>query len=366
MAPVFTKAALLGGLCRGERGGRGPVFVNLDLVSRCNNVCLGCFYHGEGASGSDGGEMPVELAMRLASELTRMGVAEVVMAGEGEPMLHPRFFDVIAGLRRAGLRTQVFTNGISLDGDTIARIVPSGIDVLRVSIWAVNAAEHERWHPGVSTRMLAKRLNGIRGLANACRASRHAPELWLQFPINRENLGALDDRVALAIESGVGAVGFSYYRAYGSPLEHLALDREDWPTVRLAFDRTLPRLRAASIRHDADTFLDRVRLGRESLRTPCYAPWFACSIRVNGDVSVCPRCTTPVGNVTVSRLQRIWRGPDYCAFRRQAMRQTPAARSWPACECANCCWTRDNLRAHRVFKWIAPLAWRREDEERHS
>jgi MoaA/NifB/PqqE/SkfB family radical SAM enzyme len=362
MASLFGKAALLGGLLRGERAGRGPLFVNLDLVARCNNTCLGCFYHYEDSkppsTGRDAGgdELPFDAATRLAGELGRLGVTEVVMAGEGEPLLHSRFFDVIAALKKAGLRTQVFTNGILLDETMTRRIARSGIDILRVSLWAVNEAEHARWHPGVSPRMLDKRLCGIRALADARKAAPAGFQLSLQMPINRENLGALDRRIDIAIESGAAAVGFGYYRAYGTPLDYLALGPEDCTAVSAAFRPAVARLDAAGIHHDAATFLQRVRLGLAWLETPCYAPWYACSIRVNGDVLVCPRCPVPMGNLGMSSLADIWRAADYRAFRRIAMRQTPAEGKLESCECANCCWVRDNLRVHRVFRWLAPVA----------
>jgi len=359
MASLLGKARLLASLLRGEDTRRGPVYVNVDLVSRCNNVCLGCFYHSEGAAEPGGGEMPFELATRLARELRDLGVAEVVMAGQGEPLLHSRFFDVISAFKRAGLRTQVFTNGLLLDDQMVRRIVSSGIDVLRVSLWAITEAEHTRWHPGIDARMHGKRLDGIRALAKACGDSRGVPEVWLQIPINRENLGALDRRVDFIIESGVRAAGFGYYRAYGSPLDYLALGPDDWTAVSAAIRPAVARLEAAGVRHDAGAFLDRVRMGLDLLHMPCYVPWYACSISVTGDVLICPRCPELLGNLGASRLAEIWLGAGYRAFRRKAMRQTPSQGGWQDCACANCCWPRDNLRVHRIFRWFRPVSrWR--------
>jgi MoaA/NifB/PqqE/SkfB family radical SAM enzyme len=136
------------------------------------------------------------------------------------------------------------------------------------------------------------------------------------------------------------------------------------PAVRAAFRPALTRLDAAGIRHDADVFLERVRLGLAWLNTPCYAPWYACSIRVNGDVLVCPRCRVPMENLNASSLADIWSGVEYRGFRRQAMRQTPAEGKWASCDCANCCWVRDNLRVHRYFRWFEPIVHRRAGKDR--
>jgi radical SAM protein with 4Fe4S-binding SPASM domain len=361
MPSLLSKARLLGSLLRGENTRQGPIFLNLDLVNRCNNACLGCYYHRSGAfePGHGGDELPFDLAARLARELGDLGVSEVVMAGQGEPLLHTRFFDVMSALRQAGLRTQVFTNGILLDERMVRRIASSGISVLRASLWAITEAEHERWHPGIDVRMLDKRLAGIRALARACRDTAGAPEVCLQLPINRENLSMLDRRIDFAIESGATAVSFGYYRAFGSPLEYLALGPDDSPTVSAAFKPALARLKAAGIRHDAGGFLERVRLGLATLGVPCYAPWYACSIRVNGDVLVCPRCAEPMGNLHASSMADIWRGARFREFRRQAMRQTPAAGGCQNCECVNCCWVRDNIKVHRIFRRFAPATrWR--------
>ncbi|MCE5306560.1 MAG: radical SAM protein [Acidobacteriales bacterium] len=355
MASLIGKVRLLASLMWGEDTRRGPLYVNVDLVSRCNNVCLGCFYHSEGASGIAAGEMPFELVTRLARELSGLGVAGVIMAGQGEPLLHPRFFDVIATFKQAGLRTQVFTNGLLLDDPTVQRIVSSGIDVLRVSLWAITGTEHERWHPGIDARMCGKRLDGFRALAKACRDPR-GPEVWLQMPINRENLGGLDRRIDFVIESDAKAAGFGYYRAYGSPLDYLSLRPEDLTTVRAAFKPALARLKAAGVRHDAEVFFERVRLGLDALAVPCYAPWYACSIRVTGDVLICPRCPEPLGNLNASSLADIWRGAGYRAVRRKAMRQTSSQGGWQDCACANCCWPRENLNVQRIFRWFQPVS----------
>ena len=51
------------------------------------------------------------------------GTPEVTLSGEGEPLLHPRFFDIVDCFRRARITMQAFTNGSLIDEPMARQIV---------------------------------------------------------------------------------------------------------------------------------------------------------------------------------------------------------------------------------------------------
>src|SRR5204863_461564 len=99
MSSAVQKIRMLGGMLTGERAFTGPAYVVLDLTRRCNTKCVGCWYHCVQERQPTPGDhsvrdLPVALLQRLASELSGMGTAEIFLLGEGEPLLHPGFFEI--------------------------------------------------------------------------------------------------------------------------------------------------------------------------------------------------------------------------------------------------------------------------------
>jgi MoaA/NifB/PqqE/SkfB family radical SAM enzyme len=363
MASIPDKLALLRGLLEGQTAYRGPFFVGVDVTRRCNTICLGCAYHCKVSGHPVTGdrtlqEMPLDLARSLAGDLAQLHVQEVVMAGEGEPLLHSRFIDVVTAFKEAGLRVQVFTNGILLDDNLARRIVAAGLDRLNVSFWAVTPEEHAKWHPGLSVEALDQRTRGVAAVRLAKQEARASlPRLTLQMPIHRENLGSLSDRVDLALKTGCDAVGFGYYRHHESPFEGLALRPEDADVTSRELGLASARLRSAGIHHNAGVLLERVRLGLSWLRVRCYAPWFSARVRVDGRVQPCPSCDFAMGTVGEQAFAEIWHGPLYRDFRRRCSTRTPDAGL--GCDCRNCCMVANNGAIQRVFRWFEPFARRR-------
>jgi cyclic pyranopterin phosphate synthase len=368
MASLSGKLALLRGLLDGQTAYRGPFFVAVDTTRRCNNVCLGCFYHcresGHAVEGDQSiQELPLDLARSMARDLARSGVKEVVMAGEGEPLLHSRFIDVLAAFKEPGLRVQVFTNGILLDDNMAHRMVSAGVDDLHVSFWAVTPEEHSRWHPGMNPGALQQRIRGAAAVTQAKKAAQSRfPKLTLQVLVNRENLPGLSTRADLALEIGCDSVQFAYFRHYGSSFEGLSLGPEDEETAAREFGLAARRLDAAGIRHDAGKFLARLRMGNSWLRTPCYAPWYTCHIRVDGNVHSCPRCEFAMGSLRERTFAEIWNGARFKEFRRRCGSRTPEAGL--GCACENCCVIENNQEVHNVFRWFKPVARRWPEPDR--
>jgi radical SAM protein with 4Fe4S-binding SPASM domain len=305
-------------------------------------------------------ELSVALLERLAPELGRMGTSEVFLLGEGEPLLHPGFFDVVAAFKRAGMTVRCFTNGTLLTADVCRRLVASGLDTLLLSVWAVTREEHEKNHPGVTLAHLQKRRDAVRFLAEAKRAAGSpTPTLRLQFVLNRHNCANVEGRVAFALASECDEVGFGIFRDYGGMFEHLAVGDGDRPALEAALDGARAAFAARGIRHDIPQYLERLAMGPETwTKLPCYAGWYASQIKADGTVLPCAHCAAPMGNLAESSFAEIWNGPAYRAFRRAGLLR-PDEDRLAHCDCVNCCQVTDNLRVGRYFDPIRPWVARR-------
>lgn len=362
MATLKSKLALLRGLLSRDAAYTGPTWVALDMTRRCNTVCLGCFYHCIQPRDPSPGDpkvedLPFELAERLSKELAQLHTPEVILLGEGEPLLHPRYLDVIGSFKKAGLRVQSFTNGTLVDEEMAERLVDSRLDVLNVTFWAVNEEEHAYWHPGVSLSHLDHRRRALARLASAkSRKNQRSPRINIQLPLNRNNFTNLEERVNLVLASGCEEMTFGFFRDWGGEFEDRCLLPKDGENMREGLQSAKNRFEAAGIEHNVDEYMARIRWGADAWRSvPCYAGWYQSYVKVDGTVLACGHCSLAMGNLHERPFAEIWNRPAYKEFRRLSSNPEGLLSLRDPCNCANCCLWSHNVRVHRAFRWLAPL-----------
>ena len=158
---------MLRGLLDGAKAYNGPVLAGLDVTTLCNIHCAGCFFHyiQERASYKKNNiqaDISLNLVQKICHEISLLGTRKVILLGEGEPFLHPNLEQIITTFKRARFEVKLLMNGTLLTRKKVATIVKSGLDELGISFWAVNQDEHIKCHPGISTGLIEKRLEGIR------------------------------------------------------------------------------------------------------------------------------------------------------------------------------------------------------------
>jgi len=353
---------LLRGLIHGERSFSGPDWVALDITRKCNNICLGCFFHCVQERELSPGdqqirELSIELAQKLSRELAALHTPEIVLVGEGEPLLHPDFFSIVASFKQADLQVQAFTNGTLIDEKIAEKIVSSGLDIINVTFWAINAAEHEKWHPGIPLDYLTRRSKAVELLKQAkIRAKTKHPFIRMQMPLTRYNYKNIIPRAKLACSLGCDAVVFGYFRDWEGRFSDLCLLPGDIEKIRDDLQAVKKILRSCNIKQNIKQYLAHALLGPEAWsKTPCYTGWYESYVKVDGTVLPCGPCFLEMGDLKKQSFSEIWNGPAYKKFRRMGSGSEGPKAFGESCECCNCCLVKDNQRVHRYFKWLLPL-----------
>jgi radical SAM protein with 4Fe4S-binding SPASM domain len=97
---------------------RKPIVV-WNITRRCNLKCVHCY------SDSDAREYPGELTWEqcqaVIDDLAAYGIPALLLSG-GEPLIHPRFFDIATYAREKGIKLTLSTNGTLIDHPTAARL----------------------------------------------------------------------------------------------------------------------------------------------------------------------------------------------------------------------------------------------------
>ena len=124
---------------------RKPIVV-WNITRRCNLKCIHCY------SDSDAREYPGELTWDqcrgVLDDLAQFGVPGVLLSG-GEPLIHPRFFDIAAYARNKGLRLTLSTNGTLIDRDSAQRLKDTGFAYVGISLDGIGAThDYFRGRPG--------------------------------------------------------------------------------------------------------------------------------------------------------------------------------------------------------------------------
>lgn len=127
-------------------------------------------------------------------------VRHVHLQGWGEPLLHPRLFDMIARAKSAGCRVGLTTNGMGLDQDMGKRLLDLSLDLLSVSIAGATRETHERIRVNSSLSMVLENLRRFQGLRGT--QGGNGPKVELSYLMTRTNIAELPRAVELAASLG--------------------------------------------------------------------------------------------------------------------------------------------------------------------
>jgi len=354
-ARFMKSMRLAAGLAGGSKAYTGPSYADIDITRRCNMKCLGCLYHSATFRGPRVQEaagipdIPFELVERLCAELPALGTREVVLIGEGEPLLHPRIFDIITAFKRAGCTVQLFTNGTLLDPHNAERMLASGLDTVKVSLWGSTPEEHLLYHPGSGERNFHATMNGIKTLA-ALRSGlgKTHPTVILTQPLGRYNYRSIRTRIELAAGLGCDGVRFAPFIPWQGEFASAGLTPDAIAFIEGEMKAVRERAESLSLVHNIDETLLRLKLGEHVWRRlPCYVGWFYTRVKVDGTVLSCDLGQIPLGNLHRGTFREIWNGAPYRSFRARAREPQTLTSLNPGCTCDWCCYAKDNYRMHQ-------------------
>ena len=124
--PASTPAATTSGTLR------APLYIAWQVTNECNLACLHCIEEsGPGKAFKD--ELSDDQVFEVLRQIVDNDVPYLSFSG-GEPMLHPRFFDMADYVCSRGAQLKVETNGHFLTPEACARIKALGVKAVQVSL----------------------------------------------------------------------------------------------------------------------------------------------------------------------------------------------------------------------------------------
>jgi molybdenum cofactor biosynthesis enzyme MoaA len=128
------------------------------------------------------------------------GVETLHLQGLGEPLMHPRFFDMVDYAAARGITVTANSNLTLLNRARAERAAASRLDTLYASIDAATPAIYEAIRVRAHFDRLIANLEGLRAAKAGLGSSR--PRLRMVTVVMRQNLAELPALVRLAVEHG--------------------------------------------------------------------------------------------------------------------------------------------------------------------
>lgn len=315
-----------------------PSFVQIEPVGQCNLRCRMCpiQFRAEGAPGQPRAYMDFAVFCRLIDQFP--GMTELQLQGLGEPLLHPRFFEMVRHAAQRDIRVSTNTNLSAMSEQGAQECAGSGLHTMHVSLDGATAQTYQ----AIRLRARFERvLRNLRRLQQAKqRLQSELPHIRLVAVAMRYNLAELPDLVVLAHEEGIDNVFVQHlchdfgesglpaqYRPMRAFIDDQTLLHEDPQRVEHYFNAARERAQALNIALRLPNLKPRAYPPHMSGRQRCDWPWRGSYISYEGKAMPCCMVATPdrihFGDMAQDGVAQVWNNREYTAFREQLTSAEP-------------------------------------------
>jgi MoaA/NifB/PqqE/SkfB family radical SAM enzyme len=307
-----------------------PQYVQIEPVGQCNLRCQMCpvQFRRDGPESGAPAFMPFDTFTRLVDQFPAL--EHLHLQGLGEPMMHPRFFDMVQYAVGRGVRVTTNTNLTVLNPRRAELCVTSGLNCIHVSIDAAREQTYAEIRVG---SRLDRVLRNLEFLAAARRAAASSlPQIRLVTVIMRQNLAELAGLVELAARFGVHSMFVQHlchdfgestlppeYKSMRAFVSDQTLVGEDPELVERHFSRARQAAQLAGIELRLPRTQPRPHPQGTPGRERCDWPWRGAYISYQGMAMPCCMIATPdrctLGDMSSTSVDQVWNGRPYQNFR---------------------------------------------------
>ena len=305
----------------------GPRLVNFHLTNVCNLTCRFCWYHSKRTTQKKWEKRFLDLKIfkKTIAECRRMGTERILFSGEGEPLLHPKFRQLVDCVAHAGLSLSVNTNATMID--RFPSSVLKRINNFNINISEVGSAAYSHMQSDDKS-LFNKVVDNCRFVADIKRRYDH-PQIKIFFILNRENFRHIRRVFDLALHLGADAL-FLKLASVNKATKHIALTRPFFADLKAEVCHLLKNPKLRRMETNTKTFgqfllkarffdaCEDVHFDHGYFRTfyfdrffkqgfQCPNGWYAALIDIRGYVFLC--CNHQqfiVGNIHHNNFEDIW------------------------------------------------------------
>jgi len=281
-----------------------PSVLAIFLSTKCNLRCFICRREG-----FKGGDLDFKNIYKLEKAIKYARTID--LTGWGEPLLYPRFKDVLNYIYSLNPRKdliQITTNGTRLSG-RLAKLLRGHLKSLVISINAATASTYNRDMKGGNFEDTLLRIQAF--LFGLNKSERR--KVQLHFVAHTENFREIPDLVVLAGNLGISTISIGQY-LINIP-EHIEFSLLH---VKTEYNDVVKKAQALGAKLGVEVFAPLFIRGEKRLSSQnCVSPFLECFILVDGSVGPCCFCGNyRIGNAYKTSFEDIWFGKAYRKLRK--------------------------------------------------
>lgn len=311
----MSRTVVLEGIAEG-RPRLGPQSVHIDVTNGCNAACVTCWDHSPLLSTPRSASwkrrrLPLERFSAIVDQLVEMGsVQAVVLSGMGEPLTHPRIYDMIARIKSEGWSLTMLSNLVAADIDRLAAL---GVDNLLVGVQGASPGSYTAFHPGWTEKHFFTMCRYLRRLSRAGVQVRHVQV------INRDTAPEVVEMVRFGRMFSAQRVNFKLASlAAGTEDCAITSEQRDW-----LLTEGIPAAEALAEKLSVNTNLHlfKRQVAAGGLATApmdeigCFMGYVYSRITVDEEVLYCCNTTVKVGSLRDDDFATLWSGERWQRLR---------------------------------------------------
>lgn len=277
-----------------------PISISVEPTTSCNLRCPEC-PSGLRSFTRPTGMLDVDLYEKMLDELQHV-LWYLILYFQGEPYLHPQFFELIKLASDRNIYTATSTNGHYLNPENARKTVESGLDRLIISIDGTTQETYESYRIGGK---LDRVISGTKEIIKWKRElGKTTPHVIFQFLVVKPNEHQVLEVEELAASLGVDSVALKTAQIYdyqnGSPL--------------IPENPNYSRY----LKNGDGTYSLKNRLLNQ-----CWKMWHSCVMTWDGQIVPCcfdKDASHPMGDMKSERFKDLWFNEPYTTFRRSLTR----------------------------------------------
>ena len=281
-----------------------PLYAEISPVGSCNHRCLFCAYD---YIGHPNRRLDTRQLLETVVDMAACGLKSIVLAGEGEPLLHPDIATIIAHIRAQGIDVGLYTNGHFLSSALAQRILPH-LTFVRFSFNGGTPADYARVHQVKPTVFKIV----LKNMAQAVRLKKQAQwpvDIGAQFVLINENKTSLYKAAEVIKAAGLDYLAVKPFHLQRPEQGYTDDGGFEAQTLEALFESILGLAEDRfSIVVRKEGFLNKV----PRLYKHCRGCSFTTVINSAGDVATClPYWDKPdfiYGNIHQQKFVDIWQG----------------------------------------------------------
>lgn len=285
---------------------KSPVFVQVEITSRCNNRCLYCYNFWRNSENENlRKELSADELKRVAETLENNGIFFVTVTG-GEPFLEKnKLYGFLDELKKRNIRIMINSNATLITEEDAKRLSAYPVEIILVSLISYDP----KIHNSIASSELAfeKAINGIKILQKA------GNNTAVNMVATKINYQQVYDTGRWVFEN-LGVTNFSATPICSSMKSHRNLELDENQTLNVL--RQLIRLRD-SININVDILevlptcifadAENEEITKIFSKRMCTAGNTTVTVGSEGDVRVCSYDQESYGNILIEEFSEIWK-----------------------------------------------------------